>query len=139
MTLDHRRIALALGGVRIANGLLLALAPSAAGKLYLGPGASEPTARALARFTGARDVVLGVGVMVGVVTRERDVELVAAGAACEGVDFLVSVLSRGLSTRMRIAAPSAAIGALAGSWAAVRLAGDRRAATLDRPATLLPV
>jgi hypothetical protein len=138
MKLDHRRVALALSGVRIANGLLLSLAPSAAGALYLGPDASRPTARALARFTGARDVVLGVGAMVGVITRERDVELIAAGAACEGIDFFVSVLSRGLSTRMRIAAPTAAAGAVAGIWAAGHLAADRRAAMADRPTARLP-
>jgi hypothetical protein len=139
MKLDHRRVALALSGVRIANGLLLSLAPSAAGALYLGPGGSEPTARALARFTGARDVVLGVGAIVGVSIRERDAELVAAGAACEGIDFFVSLFSRGLSTRTRIAAPSAAAGALAGMWAARHLAADRRAASPDRPAPVLPV
>jgi hypothetical protein len=127
MAIDHRRLALGLCGVRIANGLVLTLTPNLAATLYLGPGGKQPTARALARFTGARELVLGVGAMAAVMARTADAEAMAAGAVCDGIDFFVSVLSPGLAARTRIAAPSAAAGAVAGLWAARALAQDRRA------------
>ena len=127
MAIDHRRLALGLCGVRIVNGLVLTLTPNVAARLYLGPGGQEPTARALARFTGARELVLGLGAMAAVMARTGDAEAMAAGAVCDGIDFLVSVLSPGLAVRTRIAAPSAAAGAAAGLWAAGALARDRGA------------
>jgi hypothetical protein len=126
MRLDARRLALGLSGIRVSNGALLLFAPSAAATLYLGPGGREATARMLARFVGARDLLFGLAAITAVVKGERDAELMAMGAAWEGVDFVVSMLSKDASSRLKLAAPSAAIAAVLGAWTAKELAAARR-------------
>jgi hypothetical protein len=117
MRIDPRKAALALAGVRVANGLILLSTPDLAASLYLGPDGRAPTARALARFTGVRELTLGV--LTGVaLARDGGAELLTAGAVCDAVDCLISIASPAVSAKMRIAAPTAAASALIGLWAA---------------------
>jgi hypothetical protein len=126
---DPRRISMLLAGIRIANGLALVFVPSLPERTYLGPGARLPTARALARFTGVRELVLGVGTALALHARAHDAEVVAAGAICDAVDAVISLTSPGLELRTRLAAVTAIAGASAGFWAARRLTHDMRKAT----------
>jgi len=128
---DPRRIAFALAGIRLANGLVLLLAPQAAEVAYLGPRAGEPTARALSRFTGVRELALAVGAVVAIRARRADAEAVAAGALCDGIDAAISLVSPGLALRTRLAAPTAAASAVAGLWVARELARARRVADVS--------
>ena len=132
---DRRRIAFTLAGIRVANGLVLLLAPQAAEVAYLGPKAGEPTARALSRFTGVRELALGVGALIAIRAGRADAEAVAAGAFCDGVDAVISLVSPGLALRTRLAAPTAAASAVGGLWVARELARGRRAADVssERP------
>jgi hypothetical protein len=125
MALEPRKVALALAVVRIANGLVLVAAPSVAEFAYLGPEAATPTGRALARFTGVRELALGV--LAGfAITRGKGAAVVAAGALCDGIDCVISVRSVGVDRRMRLAAPTAAFSAAAGLWSARALAQERQ-------------
>jgi len=128
MRLDTRRLAIGLCVIRVGNGALLLVGPSLTAKLYLGPGGREPAARALARFVGARDVVFGLAAMAAVVTGERDAEAIAIGALFEGLDFAISCFARDAPARLKLAAPSAAAGAVVGAWTARGLAVQRRRA-----------
>jgi hypothetical protein len=119
-----------LAGTRIANGLALVFVPSLPERAYLGSGARPPTARALARFTGIRELVLGVGTALALHARAHEAEVVAAGAVCDAVDAVISLASPGLELRTRLAAVTAIGGASAGLWAASRLTHDRREARL---------
>ena len=119
--------AVALGGGRVLNGLLLLAWPSLPAALYLGPGGRTPTARALGRFVGARDVITGIGALLAVPRRTGDVEIVGAAALCEAIDAAISLGSPGVAWRMRAAAGTAVLAAGAGFWAARGLAADRRA------------
>ena len=125
MRIDPRRAAFALAGVRVANGLMLLFTPTLAASLYLGPDGRAPTARALARFTGVRELTLGV--LAGVaLAHDAGAELLAAGAICDAVDCVISITSPGVSAKMRVAAPTAAGSALVGVWAARALSRSAR-------------
>jgi hypothetical protein len=118
-----------LAGIRIANGLALVFVPSLPERTYLGSGARRPTARALARFTGIRELVLGVGTGLALHSRTHEAEVVAAGAICDAADAVISLASPGLDLRTRLASVTAIAGAAAGFWAAIRLTHDLRATT----------
>jgi hypothetical protein len=124
--LPPRTLARALAALRIVNGLILALRPTWAGRLYLGRGAREPTARLLARFTGARDVVTGIGALAALQSGRGDVEIVASAAVCEALDATVALGSRGVGIRMRLAALTSIGAAVLGAWAALGLSTERR-------------
>jgi len=126
---DPRRISLLLAGIRIANGLALVFVPSLPERAYLGPEARLPTARALARFTGIRELVLGVGTALALNMRAHAAEVVAAGALCDAVDAVISLTAPGLVLRTRLASVTAIAGASAGFWAASRLRHDLQEAT----------
>jgi hypothetical protein len=96
---------------------MLLFTPAVAASLYLGPDGRAPTARALARFTGVRELALGV-LTGAALARDGGAELLAAGAMCDAVDCVISIASPGVSAKMRIAAPTAAGSALVGLWAA---------------------
>jgi hypothetical protein len=123
--LEPRKVALALAAVRIVNGLILVAAPALAELAYLGPGAATPSGRALARFTGVRELALGT--LAGfAIPHGKGAEIVAAGALCDAVDCVISIRSRGVDRRMRLAAPTAGVSALAGLWSASALARAAR-------------
>jgi hypothetical protein len=125
VALNPRKVALTLASIRIANGLMLATSPALAEFAYLGPGGATPTGRALARFTGVRELAFGTLAYLGII-RGKGAAIVGAGALCDAVDCVISVRSPGVDRRMRLAAPTAALSALAGGWAARALSREEQ-------------
>jgi hypothetical protein len=62
--MEPRDLAIAQARGRIAVGLAFVLAPSLAGRLWVGREAARPGARVLGRAFGVRDLVLGLGVVI---------------------------------------------------------------------------
>jgi hypothetical protein len=120
-----REVAYGLTAVRIANGCLLLASPRLASLLYLGPGGRTPTAKALGRFVGARDVLTGALAAVALTTKRGDVEIVRAAACIEGADAVLSLFSRGVSLKLRAASVTAMGASVVGAWAAQGLARQR--------------
>ena len=56
----------------------------------------EPTAQALLRLVGVRDLVLGIGAITTLKEQTMDAEWVGMGAAADAVDGLVSLVTPGL-------------------------------------------
>jgi hypothetical protein len=126
-----RLVAQLLAGIRLANGCALLLMPGRTGSLYMGDGAKAPAARAMARFTGVRDITSGIGTFAAVRTRRGDAEVVGAAAVCEAVDAMVGLASGGLAGRFRLAALTSVGAAVIGGVCAVGLALDREDALAE--------
>jgi len=113
--MDLRRGALYLSRTRVGLGLVMMASPRVAfGPIY-GPGAGEPTARALARMMGAREAVLGAGGAIAVGERRGSANWISMIAVADGVDAVVNLASRRLGWRGRvlgIAAAASSIGHL---------------------------
>jgi hypothetical protein len=61
---DPRALASQIATGRMGFGLAFMLAPSLAGRLWVGPDASRPGAKVFIRALGARDFALGLGTML---------------------------------------------------------------------------
>jgi hypothetical protein len=120
-----RIVAQLLAALRILNGCALVVMPGRTGSLYMGAGARAPAARAMARFTGVRDIATGTGTIAAVQLRQADVEMVATAAVVEGVDALIGLASMRLAKRFRILALTSIGAAVVGGVCAVGLALDR--------------
>jgi hypothetical protein len=118
MDFDHRRFALAIARGRAVNGLVMLVVPGAVGWALFGPSGREPTARALLRLVGVRDLVLGIGAITTLKEHTMDAEWVGMGAVADAVDGVVSLATPGLARRARlvtlIGGGMAAVGMLAG-------------------------
>ena len=81
---DNR--ALFVGGIRVAIGAGLVLAPSLSARLWAGKAGDTPTGQMFARAIGGRDVVLGALLMGKELGRARRllVPLAAGGVAATG-------------------------------------------------------
>ena len=117
MDFDHRRMALIIARGRAVHGLVLLAVPGLMGRIIYGKGGAEPTARALLRLVGVRDLVLGVGAITTLKERTMDAEWVGMGALADAVDGVVNLASPGLRARTRveslIGTGAAAVGLLA--------------------------
>jgi hypothetical protein len=117
MDFDHRRVALIIARGRAVHGLVLLVLPGVVGRIIYGKSGSEPTARALLRLVGIRDLVLGIGAITTLKEETMDAEWVGMGAATDAVDGVVALATRGLAPRARfmslIGAAAAAVGLLA--------------------------
>ena len=102
MDFDHRQVALLLARGRAVNGLVMLLLPGVVGWVLFGRAGREPTARALLRLVGVRDLVLGVGAITTLKERTMDAEWVGMGAVADAVDGLVSLATSGLTPRARV-------------------------------------
>ena len=61
---DARRYARWIAGLRVAIGAIAVVAPTWVTRLWLGPGARHPDHKVLARSAGARDVAVGMCVIL---------------------------------------------------------------------------
>jgi hypothetical protein len=118
-----RDVAVGLAGGRIAMGVVSLLAPGLVGRAMMGPDGDSGGTRLLLRVVGARDLALGVGVLVAL---DRDAPVhgwLRASAVVDGLDAAGSVLARHQlrPTVFPAAAGAATGGALLSGWLARQL------------------
>ncbi|MDX1658127.1 MAG: hypothetical protein R3343_04850 [Nitriliruptorales bacterium] len=112
--MDARLLAKLYGGARVVIGAALLAAPTLAGRGWIGDDAEAPGTRVALRALGARDVVLGAG-LVEALGRDKPVaRWVEAGMLSDLADALVSIAGEGERTTLAIA--MAASGVATGAW-----------------------
>jgi hypothetical protein len=107
--LEPRQIAIIASRGRCVIGLLCIFVPSLVVRLVLGR--SDPFVKAVTRVVGIRDLALGVGALTALKEHEQDAEWLSMGAACDGVDAAVFVVSPGLPLRARLVGLGAGVNA----------------------------
>ena len=128
MDFDHRRVALILARGRAVHGLVLLVLPGVVGRIIYGKAGNVPTARALLRLVGIRDLVLGIGAITTLKEETMDAEWVGMGAAADAVDGIVTLVTPGLGMRARL------MSLVGGGAAAVGLLASRALADARVPA-----
>ncbi len=98
--LDTRQIAIILSRARCVIGLSCIVTPSIVSRIFFG--ANDPNVRAITRFTGIRDLALGVGALTTLKEHTQDAEWVSMGAVSDMVDGVVSMGQPGLKARTRV-------------------------------------
>jgi hypothetical protein len=121
--MEARDLAVGLAGGRMAIGVLSLLAPGLVGRAMMGPDGDPGGTRLFLRVLGARDLALGIGVLVAL---DRDTPVQAwlrASAVVDGLDAAGSLLARRhlRPTVFPAAAAGATAGALLSGWLAGRL------------------
>ena len=120
-----RRMAYLVAWVRMITGAAWLLAPEASARPWAGGAGSEARVVTLARLIGSRDVVLGVGLLRALRRGRGAREWVAYSSVVNSADALSTVVVlRRLPRAGQRTAGLLAVGALVGTWAAVRLDGD---------------
>ncbi|MFN2525291.1 MAG: hypothetical protein ABR505_03370 [Actinomycetota bacterium] len=111
--MDERDMAKTLGWLRVGLGSALFLAPRTFSRLWLGDRHLDPSAHLAMRSLGARDLVLGAGLLIAM---ERGTPVrgwVEAGAAVDIADVLTSLREWDEFPHWRILATLASAGAAA--------------------------
>jgi hypothetical protein len=112
-----RDLALAQARGRMAVGAAFFLAPGLAGRLWIGDDARRPAVKVLARAFGARDLAIGLGVVIALDRGAPVRGWLEAGALSDTLDFTASFLAgdaipAGLrSFALALGGSSAALGA----------------------------
>ena len=121
--MEGRGLAVSLAGGRIAIGVVSLLAPGFVGRTMTGNDGSGGGTRLFARMVGARDLALGLGVLVAL-DRGRPVRgWLEASALVDGIDVAACLLAR-RHIRPRVfpgVVGLAAAGALLSAWLARQL------------------
>lgn len=98
-----RVLAMAIGAGRVLFGLALLASPRAIGRSWIGPAAETAGGAAAVRAVGARDLVLGLGVLMAA---RRGAPLrgwVEAGVAADAADVAITLVGfSGLPTTGRL-------------------------------------
>jgi hypothetical protein len=89
---EPRDLAIAQARGRMAVGLAFLVAPSLAGRLWVGDGARASGARVLGRAFGARDLALGLGVVIALDRGAPVRGWLEASALADAGDFTAGVL-----------------------------------------------
>jgi hypothetical protein len=90
--MEARDVAIAQARGRIAVGLAFLLAPGLAGRLWVGRQAGTPGARVLGRAFGARDLALGLGVVIALDRGAPARGWLEASALSDAADFSAGLL-----------------------------------------------
>jgi hypothetical protein len=123
-----RMLGTVMGVTRLGVGGALAIAPSFAGRIWLGDAADTPNARVLARSVGARDAIVGVATLAALKNRKPTAQLLTVGFAGGFADALsTAIAGQHLDQRRRWMMP-----AIAMSVAAMGIAATRMALAADR-------
>ena len=93
--MEPRDLAIAQARGRIAVGLAFFVAPSLAGRLWVGGDARRPGARVLGRAFGARDLALGLGVVIALDRGAPVRGWLEASALSDAADFTAGLLDAG--------------------------------------------
>src|ERR687896_510 len=94
--MEPRDLAIVQARGRIAVGLAFALAPGLAGRLWVGRDARTPGARVLGRAFGARDLALGLGVVIALDRGAPVRGWLEASALSDAGDFTAGLLDAGV-------------------------------------------
>jgi hypothetical protein len=121
--MEGRDLAVSLAGGRIAIGVVSLLAPGVVARTMTGRDGSEGGTRLFARMVGARDLGLGLGLLVAL---NRDAPVrgwLEASAVVDGIDATACLLARDhIRTSVFPGALGlAAAGALLSAWLARQL------------------
>jgi hypothetical protein len=121
--MEGRDLAVSLAGARIAIGVVSLLAPGVVARTMTGHDGSEGGTRLFARMVGARDLALGLGVLVALNRGAPVRGWLEASAVVDGIDATACVLARD-HIRTSVfpgALGMAAAGALLSAWLARQL------------------
>jgi hypothetical protein len=91
--IDYRQVARTLAVARIAVGAALALAPSSAGRTWVGPAAGDPATKVVFRAMGIRDLALGAGAYQALATGGPVRPWVVLGGVSDAVDATATLLA----------------------------------------------
>ena len=121
--MQARKLALGLAGGRIAIGVVSLLVPGLLGRAMICSEVNSGAVRLLLRVVGARDLALGIGVLVAL---DRDAPVrgwLRASAVADGLDGVGSVLARDhlRPVVFPAAVGAATAGALLSGWLAGQL------------------
>jgi hypothetical protein len=121
-----RLVAQGVGLLRAGIGGALLIAPGIAVRLWAGPNGASPTARALARSTGARDVTIGLLTLADARAGRPMVRSLRLGVAARGTDAMAMLLAtRAVPSARRFVGPAiAAAAALLGGVVTREAAAD---------------
>jgi hypothetical protein len=121
--MEARDLAVALAGGRIAIGVVSFLAPGLVGRAMMGPEGDSGGPRFFLRVVGARDLALGLGVLVALDSNAPVRGWLRASAVVDGLDATGSLLARRhlRPTVFPAAAGTATAGALLSGWLAGQL------------------
>lgn len=106
--MDPKVLATVMGVVRSGVGGALVVAPGWAGRIWIGPDADGPATKVLARALGARDVVLGAGMLAAAAAgdSERSGRLLQLGVAADAADVAATIIAaRHLEGRRGVVMP----------------------------------
>ena len=125
--MESRDLAVGLAGGRIAIGVLSLLAPGVVGRAMTGPDGATGAARLFARMVGARDLGLGLGVLVALDRGAPVRGWLEVSAVVDGIDAGACLLARRhLRTGVFPAAVGLATGgALLSGWLSLELDAPR--------------
>jgi hypothetical protein len=108
--MEPRDAALAHARARIAVGAAFVLFPALAGRMWIGADAARRPVKVLARAFGARDLAIGLGVVIALDRGTPVRGWIEAGAMSDAIDTVASLLA-GDSIHPAIRWPAIAIGA----------------------------
>jgi hypothetical protein len=122
-SMEARHLAVGLAGGRIAIGVASLLGPGLVGRAMIGPDRDSGGMRLFLRVVGARDLALGVGVLVALERNGPVRGWHQASAVVDGLDAAGSLLARRHLRQMVFPAAVAAAtgGALVSGWLAEHL------------------
>ena len=92
--MEGRDLAISLAGGRVAIGVVLLLAPGFVGRTMTGRGGSDGGTRLFARMVGARDLGLGLGLLVALNRGAPVRGWLEASAVVDGIDATACLLAR---------------------------------------------
>jgi hypothetical protein len=121
--MEARDLALGLAGGRIAIGVVSLLVPGVVGRAMMSRDGDSGGARVFLRVVGARDLALGIGVLVALDRNAPVRGWLRASAVVDGLDAGGSLLARRhlRPTVFPAAAGAATAGALLSGWLAGQL------------------
>jgi hypothetical protein len=122
-SMERRDLAVSLARARIAIGVISLLAPEVVGRTMTRRDGSEAGTRLFARMVGARDLGLGVGLLVALDRGAPVRGWLGASAVVDGIDAVACLLARH-HIRPRVlpgAVGLAGAGALLSAWLAGQL------------------
>jgi hypothetical protein len=108
--MEPRDAALTHARARIALGAAFVLFPGLAGRMWIGSDAARRPVKVLARAFGARDLAIGLGVVIALDRGAPVRGWIEAGALSDGIDTAASLLAGG-SIHPAIRWPAIALGA----------------------------
>ena len=108
--MEPRDRALLHARVRIGVGAAFVLFPALAGRMWIGSDAARRPVKVLARAFGARDLAIGLGVVIALDRGTPVRGWIEAGAASDAIDTAASLLA-GSSIHPAIRWPAIALGA----------------------------